>query len=177
MEDYCHAVEHSIEFQLLFLQHLYGPEVRILPILCGSYARSIYEGGVPEDDITVGCFLGALGELAAREGGRLLWVLGVDMAHIGRRYGDAFAVEAHRGAMETVAERDRGRIELVASGDARGFWQRVQEGHDELRWCGASAIYTFLKAVPEARGELLRYDQWSIDAQSVVSFGALAFRR
>jgi hypothetical protein len=40
MEDYCHAVEHSIEFQVLFLQHLYGPAVRILPILCGSYART-----------------------------------------------------------------------------------------------------------------------------------------
>src|SRR5688572_20797850 len=24
-EDYCHAIEHSIEFQVVFLQHLYGP--------------------------------------------------------------------------------------------------------------------------------------------------------
>src|SRR4029077_1758972 len=24
-EDYCHAVEHSIEFQVVFLQYLYGP--------------------------------------------------------------------------------------------------------------------------------------------------------
>ena len=29
MEDYCHAVEHSIEFQVVFLQHLFGPTVRI----------------------------------------------------------------------------------------------------------------------------------------------------
>ncbi|MDQ2900792.1 MAG: AmmeMemoRadiSam system protein B, partial [Acidobacteriota bacterium] len=50
MEDYCHAVEHSIEFQVLFLQSIYGPDIRILPILCGSYARSIYAGGMPEDD-------------------------------------------------------------------------------------------------------------------------------
>jgi AmmeMemoRadiSam system protein B len=26
MEDYCHAVEHSIEFQVLFLQHVFGPD-------------------------------------------------------------------------------------------------------------------------------------------------------
>ena len=45
MEDYCHAIEHSIEFQVVFLQHLFGPRIRILPILCGSYLRSIYEGG------------------------------------------------------------------------------------------------------------------------------------
>ena len=50
MEDYCHAVEHSIEFQVLFLQYLYGPNIRILPILCGSFARSIYRGGKPEDE-------------------------------------------------------------------------------------------------------------------------------
>src|SRR5581483_9406778 len=87
MEDYCHAVEHSIEFQVLFLQHRYGPNVRILPILCGSYARSIYQGGMPEDNEAVRRFLGVLGEVAARESDRLLWVLGIDMAHMGRRYG------------------------------------------------------------------------------------------
>jgi len=41
MEDYCHSIEHSIEFQVVFLQSIYGPDVRILPILCGSFARSI----------------------------------------------------------------------------------------------------------------------------------------
>ena len=35
MEDYCHAVEHSIEFQVVFLQHLFGPRIRIVPVLCG----------------------------------------------------------------------------------------------------------------------------------------------
>jgi hypothetical protein len=62
MEDYCHSVEHSIEFQVLFLQHLYGPDVRILPILCGTFARSLYGvSGMPEDDEGVRRFLGALG--------------------------------------------------------------------------------------------------------------------
>src|ERR1700682_6541143 len=68
MEDYCHSIEHSIEFQVLFLQYCYGPDIRILPILCGSYARSIYKGGAPEDDEKVRRFLGTLGELATQEG-------------------------------------------------------------------------------------------------------------
>ena len=96
-EDFCHAVEHSIEFQVLFLQHVLGPEVRILPILCGSYARSLQLGGKPEDDDGVARFLGAIGEMAAREGSRLMWVLGIDMAHMGGRYGDAFAARAGSG--------------------------------------------------------------------------------
>ncbi len=61
------------------------------------------------------------------------------------------------------------------AGDARGFWAQVQAQQDNLHWCGASAIYTFLKAVPGVKGELLRYDQWNIDEQSAVSFSAMAF--
>jgi len=48
MEDYCHSFEHSIEFQIVFLQHLYGPGVRILPILVGSFASSLVRGGMPD---------------------------------------------------------------------------------------------------------------------------------
>jgi hypothetical protein len=32
-----------------------------------------------------------------------------------------------------------------------------------------------LQALPQARGEVLRYDQWNIDEESVVSFAALEF--
>lgn len=176
VEDYCHAIEHSIEFQVVFLQHLFGPGVRILPVLCGPYARSTREGGLPEDDAGVARFLDALGELAAREGRGLMWVLGVDMAHMGRRYGDAFAARAEEGVMLEVAERDRERFERIAAGDASGFWRLVQEKADELKWCGASPLYTFLKAVAPRRAQVARYEQWNIDEGSVVSFAALAFR-
>jgi hypothetical protein len=51
----------------------------------------------------------------------------------------------------------------------------VYSAADPLRWCGSAALYTFLRAVPRVRGELLRYEQWNIDQESVVSFAALAF--
>src|SRR5260370_5512988 len=62
MEDYCHSIEHSVEFQVLFLQYLYGPDIRILPILCGSYARSIYGGRAPGSHEHLRRVFGALGE-------------------------------------------------------------------------------------------------------------------
>ncbi len=176
MEDYCHAVEHSIEFQVLFLQHLYGADIRILPILCGSYANSIYRGGKPEANESVRRFLDALGEIAAEKSKNLFFVLGVDMAHMGRRYGDELIARADDGAMLAVAERDKKRIECIERSDADGFWTLVQENQDDLKWCGSAPIYTFLKAVPNARGSLRRYQQWNIDEQSVVSFAALSFR-
>ncbi len=175
MEDYCHAIEHSIEFQVVFLQHLFGPRIRILPILCGSYLRSIYEGGLPEDDENVRRILGTLGDIGAREDGKLLWVLGVDMAHMGQRYGDRVTAIAGRDEMAEVEQRDRVRIQHMEAGDARGFWDLVQQNHDDLKWCGSAPIYTFLKAVPHARGELLDYQQWNIDEASVVSFAGMRF--
>jgi len=175
MEDYCHSIEHSIEFQVLALQHKYGADVRILPVLCGPYARSLYQGGKPEDDPGVARFLDALREIAAREGQRLAFVMGVDMAHIGRRYGDGFSAAARQGRMAEVERMDRERIARIEAGDADGFWELVQKDQDPLHWCGSSALYTFLRVRPQARGRLLRYEQWNIDPQSVVSFAALAF--
>jgi len=168
MEDYCHAVEHSIEFQVVFLQHLFGPNIRIVPVLCGAFSRADRDDGVKRT-------IGALGEIAAREGDRLLWVLGVDMAHMGVRYGDGFEAIADQGEMEIVTRRDRSRIERMEQGDAAGFWEQVQENRDDLKWCGAAPIYTFLRAMPEIRGSLLHYQQWNIDPQSVVSFAGMRF--
>jgi hypothetical protein len=37
--------------------------------------------------------------------------------------------------------------------------------------------YSVNPAAPQARGELLRYQHWRIDDQSVVTFAALGFRQ
>ena len=170
MEDYCHAVEHSIEFQVVFLQSIYGPDIRILPILCGPFTRRN-----PVDDEAVRAFLGTLGEIGAREKGKLTWVLGVDMAHMGRRYGDNFEALANQNEMLSVGGRDRDRMDRMAAGDAQGFWERIGGTRDDLKWCGSSPIYTFLKVCPEARGTLHHYEQWNIDPASVVSFAGMSF--
>jgi MEMO1 family protein len=175
VEDYCHRLEHSIEFQVVFLQHLFGRDVRVVPILCGPFFRSLNGSGEPDDDPAVARFLDVLGALAVRRRDELFWVLGVDMAHIGRRYGDRFAVVPGDRRMAEVESIDRARCEALRAGDGRAFWEQVAPSGDPLRWCGASALYTFARAVRPARGELLHYEQWAIDAHSVVSFGALAF--
>ena len=178
MEDYCHSIEHSIEFQVLFLQQRFGTAVRVLPVLCGPFARSLRGGGRPEDDLGVARFIHALGELAAERGEQMRFVLGVDMAHVGRRYGDRLAARVGETPMDRAESRDRERLDALAAGDAGGFWTLVAEDSDrELKWCGSSPLYTYLRAVPGARATLLRYEQWNIDPESVVSFAALAFRK
>src|ERR1700744_387613 len=175
MEDYCHAVEHSIEFQVIFLQTIFGPDIRILPILCGSFWKGAQLGGPPETDEKVKRFFAGLGEIADKERDRLFWVLGVDMAHMGERYGDKFAAQVNQDEMAAVRERDSLRIEQINASDARGFWALVKENGDDLKWCGTSPFYTFMKAMPQARGTTQRYEQWNIDERSVVSFAGISF--
>jgi MEMO1 family protein len=178
MEDYCHATEHSIEFQCIFLQHAVGrPDVKAVPILCGPLVESLLTGKAPENNEKVRRFFDALGEMASQLGDKLVWVLGVDMAHIGRRYGDRYAATAEQGPLSEVRARDEQRLERMCQGDAEGFFELVHPNHDDLRWCGYSPIYTFLRAVENVQGEVLRYEQWNIDQQSVVSFAGVEFRR
>jgi hypothetical protein len=174
-EDYCHAIEHSIEFQCVFLQNALGPELKIVPILCGPLAESLQTGDAPENNQAVERFLGALAELAEKHRDQLFWLLGIDLAHVGRRYGDSFTAVANRGQMTDVAEQDRRRLELVCAGDSQGFLEAVSSRGDELNWCGYSTLYTFMKAVGQVRGRVLLYEQWNIDPQSVVSFASLEF--
>ncbi len=175
MEDYCHSVEHSIEFQCLFLQHVVSPNCRIVPILCGAFHRSLMTGEDPEADPGVRQFFDTLGEFAERQGPKLFWILGIDLAHIGRRYGDSFPAEVEKGPMAEVHEKDSERLKKVCAGNAQEFLELVKPNGDDLRWCGYSPLYTFLRAVPGARGNVLNYEQWNIDPESVVSFTALEF--
>jgi hypothetical protein len=176
-EDYCHASEHSIEFQVVFLRYRMKRPFRILPILCGSFVESLLTGKRPETNESTRRFFDALSELA-HDHPELVWILGVDMAHIGRRYGHEDAVRANEGVMVEVAEADRARLERICEGDADGFFELVHPGGDELNWCGYSPFYTFLRAVAPVhglKGTVRHYEQWNIDDASVVSFAAMHF--
>lgn len=171
IEDYCHAVEHSIEFQCLFTRYRAARAPRIVPVLCGPIWDGIENNGREKVDR----FLDALEEWASRRGRELFWILGIDLAHMGLRYGDEQQAVADQCEMLTIGGEDRFRLEAALAGDAEALRQRVQPEQDRLKWCGFSPLYTFLRVQPQARGTLLRYQQWNIDAQSVVSFAALRF--
>ena len=181
MEDYCHSSEHSIEFQSVYLQAALhralpdGERLRAVPVLCGSFFRSLQTGKPPEAEEKLRRFFDTLAELHETRDD-LVWVLGVDMAHIGRRYGDAAPAEAEAGHMVEVRRKDEQRLERMEAGDPEGFFDLVHPGQDELRWCGYAPIYTFLRTVKGIKGRTLLYEQWNIDSQSVVSFAGVEFQ-
>ena len=102
-------------------------------------------------------------------------ITGIDLAHVGMRYGDEMVAIVGGEEMEAVKAQDEERLALACEGRTEDFFDLVKPEQDRLKWCGLSPLYTFLNVLPDARGEVLRYDQWNIDEQSVVSFTAMEF--
>ncbi len=169
-----HRAEHSIEFQAVMLQHLVAPRrsFTILPVLASYLHEAVWTRGDPEADPRVPRFVDALRNTLAASERRVCLIAGVDLAHVGPRFGDP---EPNTDRSLALVERaDRAMLDSVVAGDARGFFASVAFDRDARRICGLSPIYTLLRLVPEARGRLLRYTQWP-DPEGAVTFCAVSF--
>ena len=167
-----HRSEHSIEFQAVMLQRLLGRPFTILPVLASFLHEAVWSGDEAEADPRVPRFLGALGETIAASERRVCVIAGVDLAHVGPRFGDAAQNTA--ASLDRVAREDRRMLEAVTASEAAAFFASVAADGDSRRICGLSPIYAFLRALPGSRGELLRYAQWP-DPQGAVTYCAAAF--
>ena len=169
-----HRAEHSIEFQAVMLQSLLGGRrpFTILPVLASYLHEAVWAGTEPEADPRVPRFLDALREAVAASSRRVCLVAGVDLAHVGPRFGDP---DPNTEASLAIVEReDRAMLGSVVAGDARGFFARVAADRDARRICGLSPIYSLLRVLPEAPGRLLEYRQWP-DPEGAVTFCAVSF--
>ncbi|MCX7825961.1 MAG: AmmeMemoRadiSam system protein B, partial [Verrucomicrobiae bacterium] len=83
-DEWAHRSEHSIEFQVLYLQHLFGGQLnaRIVPVLVGSFHEFGQTGASPASDAEVAAFTKALRQLLEVSRGRACVIAGVDFAHI-----------------------------------------------------------------------------------------------
>ena len=174
VDDIAHRAEHSIEFQVLFLQHLLGPtrSLRILPILCGSFHEWILSGRVPSGDPPVREFLDTLHDLLETRGDEICLVAGADLAHVGARFGDSDGITPD--FLRWIESQDRQMLEPVAAGNPEGFFRFVSREGDRRRICGLPPIYTLLTVIRGHTGRLLHYGQ-APDPQGAVTFCAMAF--
>lgn len=172
-EDYAHRAERSIEYPAVFLQRLFrgrGPR-RILPVLCGfgvADARAAAQGRVIQS------FLEVLEDVVRGAGGRVLWVAGVDLSHVGPRYGDERPLS--REDLAALAIADRETLEPALARDAAAFLDAVAAVQEKRRICGFPALYGLLRLLPAGTGYLADYLQHPADdLGSHVSCAGLVF--
>ena len=169
-----HRTEHSIEFQVVMLRHLLGKRrpFTILPVLASYVHEAVRARSDPEADPRVPRFIDGLLETMAASGRKTCLIAGVDLAHVGPRFGDP---EANTDdSLAAVAAADRSMLEAVVAGEPTSFYASVAHDGDRRRVSATSEIYTFLRALPGVRGRLIRYSQWP-DPEGAVTFCAAAF--
>ena len=173
-DELLHRNEHSIEFQALFLKWALGNrDFTVVPILVSSFHEMIVSGTMPGNDGRVASFVEAVRDTLAGEKRRTLIVAGVDFAHIGRKFGDAFT--ADEAVAERVKGEDLGLIEFIKRGDPAGFFDDILKDRDARRICGLSPMYTQLELLPGPSASLLKYGiAMEPDTGSAVSFASLA---
>jgi MEMO1 family protein len=167
-----HRIEHSIEFQAVFLRYLYASQrkVTIVPVLASFAHEAMLSGRQPDDDPRVPRFLEAVAETIAASGRRVALIAGADLAHMGPRFGDPEPISPVE--LEQIRREDGEMLDTVAAGDAAAFFESVARDGDRRRVCGFSPIYAMLRILGGAAGEVKRYGQWP-DPDGVVTFASV----
>lgn len=184
MDQRVHRDEHSLEFQAVWLKALWGERCPPwVPILCShlgpdSEHRSPSKAPAIEDAIVrIG---GLLAERQAK-GQRILVLAGIDLAHVGPRFGDGLTLG--RPLEERVEKEDRLSLEKALTLDAEGFYSSVIADGHWRKVCGLSALYCILRwtkmlaGETPTKGRLLTYGQAPDPLGGLVSFTSLLFPR
>jgi AmmeMemoRadiSam system protein B len=137
----CHLMEHSIEVQVPFIQHLF-PEADIVPIMVPPTRDSIPLGN----------------KLAELLRGKEVMVIGTsDLTHYGGNYGLLGAGTGKKALAWVKEVNDRRLIDLCLTMNAEGI---VPEATKNLNACGPGALaatVAYARTLGVKGGELLHY--------------------
>jgi AmmeMemoRadiSam system protein B len=169
--DIDHRNEHSIEFQLIFLQHLFGSDFTLIPVLCGSLDNALSVFSCASEIPGVNGILCELRKFVEERGSETLVVAGVDFSHIGPKFGHSFQASS---LIREAKDFDTRLIEAICRGDASGLWAEARRVNNRYNVCGFSSIACLLEILPKSVGHCLAYDFWEEEeTQSAVSYAAI----
>lgn len=179
-EELSHIREHSLEFQLPFLQHALGEgrSFSILPVLCAFPPATLTGGEYTPLFERVDQFLSVTKRAIQATGQQVCVLAGANLAHIGIRYGDQKPptdFSFHR-CMQTDLEM----LKKVEEADPEGFAEFILKEGDRRRILGFSAIFALLKLIRSnespVTGQVLRYDRGITDQfNSTVTYASIVF--
>ncbi len=168
-----HRVEHSLEFQAVFLQvALEGRPVSIVPILCASFEPWV-RGPSPRQSEAVERVVQLLRESFRRRAHRAALVVGVDLSHVGPRFGDPDPPDVALSLRTSAG--DHRCLDHALRADAEAFWAELAAKGNPQRIDAQSALYAALRILEPVQGKLLHYMQAPDPLGGIVSFASVAF--
>ena len=181
-QQWVHRTEHSVEFPLLFLQHVQAqadlPPYAVVPVLLGGVDHYLQEGRDPLQAAEVRRDLAALRDAVKASGKRACYLLSVDLAHIGPKFGDPERVDD--GGAAACEQKDRHLLGFAERFDAPGLTRTLHADRNCRNVDAVSGLFSLypLLAGSDCRGSLLSYGQnRQPDTGSLVSYASMAFYR
>ena len=181
-QQWVHRTEHSVEFPLLFLQYIHErahlPSYSVVPVLLGGVDQYLQAGSDPLQAPEVRRELAALREAVAANGKRTCYLLSVDLAHIGPKFGDPERIDDAGAA--ACEQKDRHLLSFAERFDASGLTRTLHADGNRRNVDAVSGLFSLypLLAGCACRGALLSYGQnRQPDTGSLVSYASMAFYR
>lgn len=173
-KDLAHRQEHSIEFQVLFLQHIFkNKPFKILPILCTSFFGFMQNNVSPKNEEVFSSFVRALNKSISETGRKVNFIVSADLAHVGKKFGDDFPA---KDVLEKLKDEDQSILDSAISCNSEDFYNKINSVKDQRRICGLPPIYSFLETAKPKSGKLLAYDQWDeTERESAVTYASAVF--
>lgn len=173
-----HLPEHSIELEVVFLQHVLGPSrpFRIVPMVVGSFDPILGKRGRPETEACISKMAAALRLAESMAGEPVCHVISGDLAHIGPKFGDPEPVGP--AVLETSRHQDLLLLDHASAGNHEAYKGVLSAENDSRRICGFPPTHLTLKTLGPCNGRLLRYDQHvHPKGHESVSFASMEFHR
>ncbi len=178
---FLHRNEHSIELQVLWLQHIFGNDLKIVPILCNTAHDA--DGNIPDADQIISnpefnsfC---SLVRKFLRDRNDLLLIASADLAHVGPRFGDNREIDT--ALLEETEQADRDYLASVCKISKDAGLNKLKAHNDAYHICGTGAITTLCSCLSETSalsGRLLGYHQAATpEMQQAVSFASIIYDR
>jgi AmmeMemoRadiSam system protein B len=173
-DELIHKNEHSIEFQVLFLQYLYGEQpIKIVPILCGGSVHEMIALNHPLDQTpqfeeSVTCL-----QRLFQAYPKACVIASVDFSHVGIRYGDRAGPNAE--TLKKVEHVDRNLLAAMENVAHEEFIAQLQQHRNATQICGVAPIYTLLRLLDGTKGTLLHYDRAETGPGSIVTFASMVW--
>ncbi len=174
-DPYAHLPEHSIELEVLVLQHIFPDrKLRIVPLLVGSFQDCIDVQTSLGEAADIARMIAALRVAEAEAGEPVCYIISGDLAHIGPKFRDPSPVSEPQLSQSHL--QDMAILKHLETADTEGYFEEIAVEGDARRICGLPPTYLALAAAQPKRGRVLHYQQYvEANGYESVSFAAVAF--
>lgn len=155
-----HLPEHSIELEVVFLQHVFEGkrDFRIVPLVVGSFHDCIHLDLPPWQQPEIARMIDALQAVERETKERICYVISGDLAHIGPKFNDGETLTDDLLARSD--RQDRWTLDCLEKLDGERYFRQVAAERDQRNICGLPPTLVALGAAQPACGTALAYERY-----------------